>query len=145
MGCIISVPNVRNFSVIDNKMFDERDKQYVVSNEDDLVNGIMYINNIQWCMSTSKYIETLCFVLASYQDYQLVEVKSIILRILSSKSVKTPAEQEFEELANYIHDVGTFYLECMHCVRKHAANNTPQIFNDVAKYIKTSILFGYNA
>jgi hypothetical protein len=143
MGCINSVPNVRNFSVIDNKMFDDKGKQSIESNEDDFVNGIMYIKNMQLCMSTSKYIEKLCFVLASYQEEQLNKVKSIIFRILSSKLAKTPAGQEFEVLANHISDVSTFYLECMHCIRKHAANNTTQIFNDVAKYIKTSVLFGY--
>ena len=99
---------------------------------------------MQWCMSTSKYIEKLCFVLASYQQEQLDRVKSIILRILSSKLAQTVPGQEFEMLANHIHDVGTFYLECMHCIRKHAVKNTPQIFDDVAKYIKTSILFGYH-
>lgn len=145
MGCINSVPNVKNFSVIDNKIFDDNHKQSIDTNEDDFVNGIMYIKNMQWCMSTSKNIEQLCFVLASYQEDQLDKVKSIIFRILSSKFAKTPAGQEFEILANHIHDVGKFYLECMHCIRKHAANNTPQVFNDVAKYIKTSVLFGYHA
>lgn len=143
MGCINSVPNVRNFSVIDNKIFDNKDKLSIESNEDDFINGVMYIKNMQWCMNTSKHIEQLCFVLASYQDEQLDKVKSIILQIVSSKSAKTPAEQEFEMLANNIHDVGTFYLECMHSIRKHAANNTPQVFNDVAKNIKKSVLFGY--
>lgn len=142
MGCINSVPNVKDFSVINNKTFEE---QHNPLSEDDFVNGIIYIKNMQWCMNTSKYVENLCFILASYQEEQLDKVKSIVLRLLSSKLVLTPAGKEFELLANQIHDVGEFYLACMHCIRKHAANNTTHVFNDVVKYIKTSVLFGYRS
>lgn len=140
MGCINSVPNVKQFSTIDNKTFD--DKQ---TYDDDFVSEIIYISNMQWCMTTSRYIENLCFVLATFQDEQLKKVKSIILRILSSKLVQTPAGKEFKFLADHINDAGVFYLECMVCIRKHAVNNTPHIFNDVAKYIKIAILSGCNS
>lgn len=142
MSCINSIPNVKQFSIIDNKTFDDKHKQIC---DDDFVNGIIYIKNMQWCMNTSKYIERLCFVLATYQQEQLDKVNSIVLKILSSKLIQTPAGKEFELLSYHITDVGVFYLECMNCIRKHAANNTPHIFNYVAKYIKTAVLFGYSS
>lgn len=67
-----------------------------------------------------------------------------ITRILASDLGKTHAGQEFKILVSHLDDIGTFYLECMHCIRKHACNNTLQTFNDVAKYIKASVFAGKN-
>jgi len=134
MGCINSVPNTKEISVINNKTFDNND-------DNNFIGGIIYIKNMDWCLKTSKYIERLCFILASYQPDKMTNVKSMVSRIASSKVAKTPAGKEFIELTKYIDDVGHFYLICMQCIRKHAANNTTFMFNDIAKYIKTSIMF----
>ncbi len=137
MGCINSVPNTKEFSVINNKSFYDND-------DDNFIGGIVYIKNIEWCLKASKYIERLCFILASYQPEKMTNVKSMVSRIASSKVSRTPAGKEFIELSQYIDDVGQFYLVCMQCIRRHSANNTTLIFNDIATYIKTSILFCSN-
>jgi hypothetical protein len=135
MGCINSVPKTKKFSVHSNETFSEHQEG------EDFISGLTYVRNMEWCLKASKYIEKLCFVLAAYQPEQIVVVQSTASKILSSKLAKTPAGNEFRELIKYIGDVGQFYLICMQCIRKHAARNTVCIFNDIAKYIKASIMF----
>lgn len=135
MGCINSVPNTKDISIINNKAFDDLDNG-------DFIGGIIYIRNMEWCLKASKYIEGLCFILASYQPEDIIKVKKIASKITSSKLAKSPAGQEFNELIQYIDNVGEFYMLCMHSIRKHTANNTTLIFNDIAKYIKTVTMFG---
>lgn len=137
MGCINSVPNTKEFSVINNKSFNDDDDNH----NDNFIGGIIYIKNIEWCLKASKYIERLCFILASYHPDKMTNVKSMVSRIASSKVARTPVGKEFIELTQYIDDVAQFYLICMQCIRRHAANNTTLMFNDIARYIKTSILY----
>jgi hypothetical protein len=137
MGCINSIPHTEDFSVIDNKTYND------CQEEDDFISGFMYVRNMEWCLKASKYIENLCFILATYQPEQIITVKLNASKI-SSMLGKTPAGNEFQELVSHIDDVGQFYLICMQCIRKHAAQNTVSTFNNVAKYIKISIIHGVN-
>lgn len=131
MGCINSVPSITNFSVIDNKTYSNHHE------EGDFISGMIYVRNMEWCLKASKYIEKLCFILAAYQPEQVGKVKLTASKIMCGK---TSASIEFQYLIQHIDDAGQFYLLCMQCIRKHAAKNTVSTFNDVARYIKTSIM-----
>lgn len=135
MGCINSVPKREKFNIIDNTIYTEH-------NECDFMDGIVYMKNMEWCLNLSSYVEKLCFTLASYTPEQTIVVKSMATRILTSNLGKTIAGNEFKELWRHVDDVGTFYLMCMHCIRQHALKDTTFIFNDIAKYIRSSIMFG---
>ena len=133
MGCINSVPKTATFSVSNNDAF------CPVSSED-IINGVTYIRNMNWCTVTSKSIENLCFLLASYSLDEIAEVKSCIELITSSKYGKSPAVLEFKALTKFIDDIGTMYLEAMTIIRRHSAAATKEAFNDVAKFLRFAVL-----
>lgn len=135
MGCVNSVPDTKKFSAHSNETFSENQEG------EDFISGITYVRNMEWCLKASSYIEKLCFILATYEPGQILIVQTTASTILSTKLGKTRAGIEFRELIRHIGDVGQFYLICMQSIREHAAMNTVSTFNDIAKYIKASIMF----
>lgn len=141
MGCINSVPETKDFTIINNDMFNNG----MVDDDTDFLEGVVYMKNMQWCIKASKYIERLCFIMATFTAEQTSAVKLTAESILSNEFAKTPAGQEFDYLCRYLYDIGTFYLECMASIRSHAGKNSLQTFNTVAQCIRIAILSGRRA
>ena len=91
----------------------------------------MYIHNLSWCRSMSHYIESLCFLLANYDNDRYAEVKKELKRLMSHHE----ANEAYKEVERWLatDDIADVYIEAMASVRMHALKNKIPEFKQVAR------------